>query len=134
MFKATIELKDNTQIIIDNKREFMKLCFDKFSNILNERSLGIISSIIYSGVLIDYDIMYFNDILRNSDISTITFDGYQVKKQHNDIKVFMLDKEALHNFMSMIGVSDSAVHAGATYYNGNFVWEVHRATITLKEN
>jgi hypothetical protein len=131
MFKAIIEFKDNTQITIDNKREFMKLCFDKISGISDERSLGIISSIIYSGILIDYDISYINDIIRDSDISNITFECYQVKKQHHNVKVYMLDKEALNNFMSMMGIKDTGVHTGATYYHNNFIWEVSKTTVTL---
>lgn len=134
MFKATIEFKDNTQITIENKREFMKFYFDRFADKLSERDFGNMASIIYGGIFIDYDMEYVKQLFKVykvGSISVITFEGYQIKKQHQDVKVFTLDKDALNNFMSMIGVKDRAVHAGATYYSDSFVWEVNKVTIVL---
>lgn len=133
MLKATIEFKNHSQIIIENEREFVKFYFDRFADKLDERDFGNIVSIIYGGIIIDNDIGCIKYIFKdNTDIFAITFDEcYQIKKQHSNVRVFALNKEALNNFMSIIGVNDNSVYAGATYYNGGFVWEVSKTTITL---
>ena len=132
MFKATITFNDKSQAVVDSPQEFTKLFFERFKRAFNVRDYCKIASIVFGGMIADTDIDRVGHILKdNTDIIKIEFNCYQIKKQHHDVRAFALSKEALKNFLSMMGVHDNGINAGATYYNSGFAWEVSKASVIV---
>ena len=139
MFNATITFTNDETITLTNEKAFMKFYFDryggqvdKFGGYLDEWDYADIATYIYSGLMSNYDIFRIQQIFKtHTDIKQITFDAYQIKKQHHNRIIFALSKEALNRFMSMVGVHKKGVHPGATYYNKGFVWEISRTQFTI---
>ena len=132
MFKATITFNDQSQSIVNNPQEFTKLYFERFGNLLNVRDYCDISSVVFSGMIADTDINRVGCVLKkNTDILCIKFDCYQIKRQHQDIRAFALSKEALKNFLSMMGVHESGINAGVTHYSNGFAWEISKTSIII---
>ncbi len=132
MFKATITFNDQSQAVVDSPQEFTRLFFERFKRAFNVRDYCKIASIVFGGMIADNDIEQIGRVLKdNTDILNIEFNCYQVKRQHQDVRMFALSKEALKDFLSMAGIHSDSVNAGTTYYTNGFIWEVSRASIIV---
>jgi hypothetical protein len=132
MFKATITFKDQSQAVINSPQEFTKLFFERFNRAFNVRDYGKIASVVFGGMIADNEIERIGRVLKdNTDILHIEFNCYQVKKQHQDVRMFALSKDALKDFLSMVDVHESGIGAGITHYTNGFAWEVSKASIII---
>ena len=136
VFNATINFKNDENIIFNSEKEFLSYIFKRYNKIFGLIDFARVAALIYGGIIYNNDdlCILYNAIQDDADIESIIFSGYKVNQQHSDSCFYTLSKNALKNFISMSGVAEDYIHANTTYYISTHAWEIKKHTILIQRS